>query len=143
MISAARTWLFQFHKGTIKTLLMVVKTLFLLLNFNSIKVRLKLRHQEDVPRHYAYFNSIKVRLKPCSSRKHNLLQKFQFHKGTIKTSNCHCGLVFLSNFNSIKVRLKHKMVLSSIKTILFQFHKGTIKTRLMRKTFRNKWISIP
>ena len=53
---------FQFHKGTIKTMKMVNKAVF-------------------VPN----FNSIKVRLKPPAFRLNSELAKFQFHKGTIKT----------------------------------------------------------
>ena len=63
MLNAAQgSSLFQFHKGTIKTVLYLVLSLFL------------------VP-----FNSIKVQLR--RSTVHNLFHKicFQFHKGTIKT----------------------------------------------------------
>ena len=55
--------LFQFHKGTIKTCLLVAN-LLLILNFNSIKVRLK----------------------PCVFPLGRSATEFQFHKGTIKTS---------------------------------------------------------
>ena len=54
--------MFQFHKGTIKTL-MVLNNQYYNNSFNSIKVRLKL---------YDF----------CLGRK---LPLFQFHKGTIKT----------------------------------------------------------
>ena len=53
------------------------------------------------------FNSIKVRLKPNSDTGECPQTKFQFHKGTIKTSSILCKLTA---------------------TIIFQFHKGTIKT---------------
>ena len=33
--------------------------------------------------------------------------EFQFHKGTIKTADFFCAYRKLDNFNSIKVRLKH------------------------------------
>ena len=56
--------IFQFHKGTIKTL-EDVNTLWELLDFNSIKVQLK--HLEG--------------------RYGMTMKKFQFHKGTIKTYN--------------------------------------------------------
>ena len=62
------------------------------------------------------FNSIKVRLKLLvltSFKKHT--DKFQFHKGTIKT---------------IDAGTAHYIEL------IFQFHKGTIKTRNFLK-FRN------
>ena len=54
--------LFQFHKGTIKTILIML-TRYYSANFNSIKVRLKRQGFEG-----DYYPS-----------------KFQFHKGTIKT----------------------------------------------------------
>ena len=55
-------YLFQFHKGTIRTKSLTVP-LVPLLNFNSIKVRLEL----------------KVVIYACT------LALFQFHKGTIRT----------------------------------------------------------
>ena len=56
--------------------------------------------------------------------------KFQFHKGTIKTADAYGQKRQNSNFNSIKVRLKLIInVLRSAATIGFQFHKGTIKTQ--------------
>ena len=76
--------LFQFHKGTIKTVTRLILHDFLM-NFNSIKVRLKrflLRLEETQS---TYFNSIKVRLKPFVPP---------------------CVLCVLLYFNSIKVRLK-------------------------------------
>ncbi len=87
---------FQFHKGTIKTNLCMV-TFTLLSYFNSIKVRLKLKH---------------------ITASTQFMTIFQFHKGTIKT------LAFLDegiktwNFNSIKVRLKPKKALESSFTYL-------------------------
>ena len=54
---------FQFHKGTIKTIILTVFCL-VLSNFNSIKVRLKLLIFQRII---------------------NRMRKFQFHKGTIKT----------------------------------------------------------
>ena len=77
-------------------------------------------------------------------------QKFQFHKGAIRT-NCHdADFVDQINFNSIKVRLEHQKTnqqshhqfyFNSIKvrlepnqinlfnpTTKFQFHKGAIRT---------------
>ena len=76
---------FQFHKGTIRTLVFVpVSCLFP--DFNSIKVRLE--PTPDFIRYAAYinFNSIKVRLEliklNCNDTFNNI---FQFHKGTIRT----------------------------------------------------------
>ena len=53
---------FQFHKGTIKTL--IIST-----------------NDELIP----HFNSIKVRLKRAGIRLGSCFPTFQFHKGTIKT----------------------------------------------------------
>ena len=55
---------FQFHKGTIKTLITMLNISKRIINFNSIKVRLK--HLVD---------QIKIGVEGL----------FQFHKGTIKT----------------------------------------------------------
>ena len=121
------------------------------MNFNSIKVRLKLSTDPALTVHIINFNSIKVRLKlccPCCSLND---KQFQFHKGTIKTKYEIIDPVALTNFNSIKVRLKlstdpaltvHIINFNSIKVRLklccpccslndkqFQFHKGTIKTK--------------
>ena len=74
---------FQFHKGTIKTLLTLSK-----LSFHS------------------HFNSIKVRLKPLEETNEEAFAEFQFHKGTIKTLKVLAYAIGLLHFNSIKVRLK-------------------------------------
>ena len=53
------------------------------------------------------FNSIKVRLEPKPVRDAiNKLQKFQFHKGTIRTVSKIFAYLGILNFNSIKVRLE-------------------------------------
>ena len=57
---------FQFHKGTIKTGAEGVHILAPV-DFNSIKVRLKLRMREHRKCRLINFNSIKVRLKPHSA----------------------------------------------------------------------------
>ena len=80
----AEVFVFQFHKGAIRTVLLD-PFLVLVLDFNSIKVRLELLVAKPLPFPIIYFNSIKVRLEqrvdvPCAS---------QFH-----------------HFNSIKVRLE-------------------------------------
>ena len=55
------------------------------------------------------FNSIKVRLKLKDVVQRLLADSaFQFHKGTIKTVFKYVSLPLESNFNSIKVRLKHE-----------------------------------
>ena len=55
--------LFQFHKGAIRTLRLIL-VLHRLLNFNSIKVRLELLLIILFLSWIPYFNSIKVRLEP-------------------------------------------------------------------------------
>ena len=57
---------------------------------------------------FCHFNSIKVRLKPARQIHVQAGQRFQFHKGTIKTAEYGQA----ANDKS------------------FQFHKGTIKTRV-------------
>ena len=76
---------FQFHKGTIKTLVSFTSRLNTIWNFNSIKVQLKqflVKHGKKISRN---FNSIKVQLKQSMPQSRTTKQKFQFHKGTIKT----------------------------------------------------------
>ena len=53
---------FQFHKGPIKTAF-IVKVLMRVSNFNSTKVRLKLKFVQPVFSRLLNFNSTKVRLK--------------------------------------------------------------------------------
>ena len=54
---------------------------------------------------------------------------FQFHKGTIKTTQPSDGTQYLGYFNSIKVRLKLNFAENLFSPRQqFQFHKGTIKT---------------
>ena len=58
-----------------------------------------------------------------------MLNKFQFHKGTIKTQTTEKAKNFAFHFNSIKVRLKLRLPILNYKIFYqFQFHKGTIKT---------------
>ena len=102
----SRRFLFQFHKGTIKTFCR---------NKDSCRGR--------------NFNSIKVQLKPSTTLYGWNIHAFQFHKGTIKTLSDETAVsVRLIHFNSIKVQLKLHLTVSKIKKYLFQFHKGTIKT---------------
>ena len=80
-------------------------------NFNSIKVRLKPALFHDDLNPLINFNSIKVRLKLDICCDFIKFDKFQFHKGTIKTSlKLSCNLR-LQNFNSIKVRLKLMLII--------------------------------
>ena len=55
----------------------------------------------------AHFNSIKVQLEPYAQACSGEEDRFQFHKGTIRT-----GLLVMTNIFSL----------------VFQFHKGTIRT---------------
>ena len=76
---------FQFHKGTIRTG-KIIKFNGLRLHFNSIKVRLELRLAAFSLLHLHYFNSIKVRLELRYFVVGEYGTKFQFHKGTIRTT---------------------------------------------------------
>ena len=77
---------FQFHKGTIRTFMrwaLVFQTTFY---FNSIKVRLE-PYAPDIDFVFQfYFNSIKVRLERMRRSRRSSASQFQFHKGTIRTS---------------------------------------------------------
>ena len=54
---------------------------------------------------------------------------FQFHKGTIRTSDGRKTIKGCSCFNSIKVRLEpNDKCIPSFNVKRFQFHKGTIRT---------------
>ena len=64
MLIYALGLIFQFHKGTIKTL-----------------------RQTPSQESLLYFNSIKVRLKLDINPQVNQALSFQFHKGTIKTGH--------------------------------------------------------
>ena len=118
---------FQFHKGTIKTLhLLLVHSLHFPFQFHKGTIKtiifsFSLHSSSD-------FNSIKVRLKLSSNDSCSCSAIFQFHKGTIKTSILATCLSPETYFNSIKVRLKRQLRLHIRQTLLFQFHKGTIKT---------------
>ena len=65
--------LFQFHKGTIKTLVLPLVQVLL-----------------------SYFNSIKVQLKLGRIVQSCAIYLFQFHKGTIKTRNIRVHILFHS-----------------------------------------------
>ena len=76
--------LFQFHKGTIRTVASVLGR-GSVGDFNSIKVRLERVYPCRDNLAIVHFNSIKVRLEPLLENviKNPLI--FQFHKGTIRT----------------------------------------------------------
>ena len=99
---------FQFHKGTIKTLLCM-----LLYSFVSL-----------------YFNSIKVQLKRHFRRKSAWALQFQFHKGTIKTVDANYRIALSSStfqFHKGTIKTASLLIYPTTST-RFQFHKGTIKT---------------
>ena len=90
MFTVPKISLFQFHKGTIKTLVAVFID------------------EEDL-----YFNSIKVQLRPIFFIfAYVSPTTFQFHKGTIKTKVSLQVCLTLFNFNSIKVQLRHLAAIS-------------------------------
>ena len=84
--------LFQFHKGTIRTITTTLRCSFCQIYFNSIKVRLE--HVKNVV-------NISV-------------TKFQFHKGTIRTFYNMRAVFDNSYFNSIKVRLEQSLTLINL-----------------------------
>ena len=122
---------FQFHKGTIRT----ARQSFILLteaNFNSIKVRLELWQQQSSSLSISNFNSIKVRLEQGAYAEPFSHYKFQFHKGTIRTSYGDKWDWLDFHFNSIKVRLEPGFSSEVSFYHVFQFHKGTIRTNIIR-----------
>ena len=58
----------------------------------------------------------------------SLKNLFQFHKGTIRTTNWRIVASVYADFNSIKVQLELEFLIIQIRLIPFQFHKGTIRT---------------
>ena len=75
---------FQFHKGTIKTLILYFPKV-LCANFNSIKVRLKQTAYDSFEGGFL-FQFHKGTIKTTENATVNTsVSKFQFHKGTIKT----------------------------------------------------------
>ena len=104
----------------------------LMLNFNSIKVRLELVSFFLVlSRKLTHFNSIKVRLELAFCAPTLIVAlPFQFHKGTIRTCLFIRHYALVLHFNSIKVRLELSGSQASYyNQMAFQFHKGTIRTK--------------
>ena len=132
-----------------------------LLNFNSIKVRLKLRFEVSILTSSIEFQFHKGTIKTV---RRNYIRKsltrfqfhkgtiktrifamysfpclwFQFHKGTIKTIPPVCSIVSLTHFNSIKVRLK---LLSSQRISSFDKYFNSIKVRLKLQTL-SRWCAV-
>ena len=75
--------LFQFHKGTIRTILVLLEIV-----------------------RFSHFNSIKVQLEPLIVQRLSGLILFQFHKGTIRTASWCWWVIVQTDFNSIKVQLE-------------------------------------
>ncbi len=97
--------LFQFHKGTIRTIDKYMNKLNLT-NFNSIKVRLELM-QDELPLKSSVFQFHKGTIRTSYPRmREGPYLQFQFHKGTIRTNHLPKSVQWRTNFNSIKVRLE-------------------------------------
>ena len=120
--------IFQFHKGSIKTVSFSTAGANLL-NFNSIKVRLRLGCRfvvVDWPMRFQFHKGSIKTVVPSFARLKQL--KFQFHKGSIKTRKVLQLFRMQPHFNSIKVRLRPSIQSKIAKMSTFQFHKGSIKT---------------
>ncbi len=96
---------FQFHYGTIKSLIPLLPFVFFDLfqfHYGTIK-----RHNHEAwSGFHADFNSIMVRLKVYEELKNQVINLFQFHYGTIKSPYLLTTLAHKNDFNSIMVRLK-------------------------------------
>ena len=76
-----------------------------------------------------HFNSIKVQLKPSKECQPLAAFSFQFHKGTIKTSDAFVSTKLSKIFQFHKGTIKTIQIQQPSAWVLqFQFHKGTIKT---------------
>ena len=133
---------FQFHKGSIKTLILL-SCGCRLTDFNSIKVRL--RHLTDGSASFvAQFQFHKGSIKTlCDLYKKGFVRTFQFHKGSIKTTREEELTLLSTNFNSIKVRLRQGQPPDHSGKYRFQFHKGSIKTFDPLTVISLSTISIP
>ena len=99
------------------------------MNFNSIKVRLEHNYsRERAERSTFQFHKGTIRTSDTVNGDVGE-HLFQFHKGTIRTCPNRATYIVRIYFNSIKVRLEPVLesVLGTDKP-LFQFHKGTIRT---------------
>ena len=102
---------FQFHKGTIKTISIFIKSTTKP-KFQFHKGTIKTATANYLPINCQYFNSIKVQLRLMSLFVNLFVPLFQFHKGTIKTSIAFRLLSLIAYFNSIKVQLRHACICS-------------------------------
>ena len=66
-------------------------------------------------------------------------ERFQFHKGTIRTLCALAPIAIKMNFNSIKVQLEQTSRRPTTTLCQFQFHKGTIRTCSRTSTLPIWW----
>ena len=92
---------------------------------------------------YSNFNSIKVQLEQYRGKPRKQPSVFQFHKGTIRTSDLKKHYSELAHFNSIKVQLERETTHAMMMNNPFQFHKGTIRTGGVKSSSVRSIISIP
>ena len=76
--------LFQFHKGTIRTVLQILQHTY----------------EQQFQFHKGTIRTIYIR------KMHIIISVFQFHKGTIRTLVVHFYVLLVCDFNSIKVQLE-------------------------------------
>ena len=78
---------------------------------------------------HCYFNSIKVRLEPYPVGTELILNKFQFHKGAIRTPKVDSRTSVFIGFQFHKGAIRTVLLPYLGKmNIKFQFHKGAIRT---------------
>ena len=105
-----------------------------LIDFNSIKVRLEPRTFHLASKRPAYFNSIKVRLELCTPKRKAFLVRFQFHKGAIRTFRETLYLQILTRFQFHKGAIRTVIVV----VLVDEDHDfNSIKVRLERKHLRD------
>ena len=103
--------------------------------FNSIKVRLKRKFPKRDKFGTIIFQFHKGTIKTSEAKRMaNYVYKFQFHKGTIKTQQPVVSDLQGQYFNSIKVRLKLATELRKQLKVTINFN--SIKVRLKRLTMR-------
>ena len=134
--------LFQFHKGTIRT---IVQSFFAcsIIGFNSIKVRLE-PLSPFLRKFIVGFQFHKGTIRTTFLLYlFSVSSPFQFHKGTIRTNERVPGTRTPGSFNSIKVRLEHSGTSTTTAEQAFQFHKGTIRTFFFPRSHQWERVSIP
>ena len=127
-VSAFARYLFQFHKGTIRTVQQMLP-ISSQTGFNSIKVRLEPATTSSIFA-CAEFQFHKGTIRTC--RVHRWPQRafpFQFHKGTIRTTGRGAPITPPRRFQFHKGTIRTGSVYSEpCRRTWFQFHKGTIRT---------------